>query len=138
MSTPRKLCVKNVQILCQPLVTDVSTVFLNCPKLCPMCVCSVSTECLLHCVSKSVNSLSTVCKKDQALTVPSLSSDDLYAMTFDHLLSPPITQYLSDTDEILNWLSDMEKIVQTEDLGKDEATAQLLLKKHKVYYILFL
>ncbi|KAL5270487.1 hypothetical protein ACHWQZ_G001266 [Mnemiopsis leidyi] len=39
--------------------------------------------------------------------------------------------YLSDTDEILNWLSDMEKIVQTEDLGKDEASAQLLLKKHK-------
>ena len=92
----------------------------------------------MRCVSKSVNSLSTVCKKDQAWTVPSLSSDDLYAMTFDHLLSPPITQYLSDTDEILNWLSDMEKIVQTEDLGKDEATAQLLLKKHKVYYILFL
>ena len=26
----------------------------------------------------------------------------------------------------------MEQIVQTDDLGKDEATAQLLLKKHKV------
>ena len=41
-------------------------------------------------------------------------------------------QYRSDAEEMLLWLIDMEKLVENEDLGRDEASAQLLLKKHKV------
>eukprot|EP00116_Pleurobrachia_bachei_P003547 sb/3463809/ len=49
-------------------------------------------------------------------------------------LSPSLSPsflYLSDTDEILQWLNDMEKIIENENEGRDEAAAQLLLKKHK-------
>ena len=40
-------------------------------------------------------------------------------------------QFFSDADDIDTWMLDMLKLVSSEDIGRDELSAQTLLKKHK-------
>ncbi len=40
-------------------------------------------------------------------------------------------QFFSDADDIDIWMLDMLKLVSSEDIGRDESSAQTLLKKHK-------
>ena len=40
-------------------------------------------------------------------------------------------QFFSDADDIDTWMLDMLKLVSSEDIGRDEPSAQILLKKHK-------
>ncbi|CAF3032963.1 unnamed protein product [Rotaria sp. Silwood2] len=40
-------------------------------------------------------------------------------------------QFFSDADDIDTWMLDMLKLVSSEDIGRDELSAQALLKKHK-------
>jgi len=40
-------------------------------------------------------------------------------------------QFFSDADDIDTWMLDMLKLVSSEDVGRDEVSAQALLKKHK-------
>lgn len=40
-------------------------------------------------------------------------------------------QYLADVDEAQSWLLEKEPIVTSEDYGKDEDSAQAMLKKHE-------
>ena len=40
-------------------------------------------------------------------------------------------QLLADADDIEAWMLDMRKLVTSEDVGRDEANVQSLLKKHK-------
>ena len=40
-------------------------------------------------------------------------------------------QFFSDADDIDTWMLDMLKLVSSEDIGRDESSAQTLLKKHK-------
>lgn len=49
-----------------------------------------------------------------------------------------LQQFIADYNDIMSWLDMMERIVANDDLGYDEASADALLKKHKVgsfYYI---
>lgn len=41
-------------------------------------------------------------------------------------------QFFADADDVDTWLMDTLRIVSSEDVGKDEASVQSLLKKHKV------
>ncbi|CAF4529130.1 unnamed protein product, partial [Rotaria socialis] len=40
-------------------------------------------------------------------------------------------QFFSDADDIDTWMLDMLKLVSSEDIGRDELSAQMLIKKHK-------
>jgi spectrin beta len=40
-------------------------------------------------------------------------------------------QFFSDADDVDTWMLDMLKLVSSEDIGRDELSAQTLLKKHK-------
>lgn len=40
-------------------------------------------------------------------------------------------QFFADADDIENWMVDTLRIVSSEDVGRDEASAESLLKKHK-------
>ena len=41
-------------------------------------------------------------------------------------------QFFADADDVDAWMLDIFRIVSSEDVGKDEASVQSLLKKHKV------
>ena len=41
-------------------------------------------------------------------------------------------QFFTDCDDVDTWMLDTLRIVSSEDVGKDEASVQSLLKKHKV------
>ena len=41
-------------------------------------------------------------------------------------------QFFADADDVDAWLLDTLRIVSSKDVGKDEASVQSLLKKHKV------
>lgn len=43
-----------------------------------------------------------------------------------------LQQFIADYNDIMSWLDMMERIVANDDLGYDEASAETLLKKHKV------
>lgn len=43
-----------------------------------------------------------------------------------------LQQFIADYNDIMSWLDMMERIVANDDLGYDEASADALLKKHKV------
>lgn len=43
-----------------------------------------------------------------------------------------LQQFIADYNDIMSWLDMMERIVANDDLGYDEASADVLLKKHKV------
>lgn len=43
-----------------------------------------------------------------------------------------LQQFIADYNDIMSWLDMMERIVANDDLGYDEASADTLLKKHKV------
>ena len=47
-----------------------------------------------------------------------------------------LQQFIADYNDIMSWLDMMERIVANDDLGYDEASAETLLKKHKVQYCL--
>ena len=40
-------------------------------------------------------------------------------------------QFFSDADDIDTWMFDMLKLVSSDDIGRDELSAQILLRKHK-------
>jgi len=46
-------------------------------------------------------------------------------------------QFFADADDVDHWMVDTLRIVSSDDVGKDEASAQSLLKKHKVSSLLF-
>ena len=41
-------------------------------------------------------------------------------------------QFFADADDIDHWMVDTLRLVSSDDVGRDEANAQSLLKKHKV------
>ena len=41
-------------------------------------------------------------------------------------------QFFADADDVDTWMMDTLRLLQSEDVGKDEASAESLLKKHKV------
>ncbi|KAM7448230.1 hypothetical protein ABFA07_003643 [Porites harrisoni] len=43
-----------------------------------------------------------------------------------------LQQFIADYNDIMSWLDMMERIVANDDLGYDEASAETLLKKHKI------
>ena len=43
-------------------------------------------------------------------------------------------QFFADADDVDHWMVDTLRIVSSDDVGRDEANAQSLLKKHKVDY----
>lgn len=49
-----------------------------------------------------------------------------------------LQQFIADYNDIMSWLDMMERIVANDDLGYDEASADVLLKKHKVCAIDFM
>lgn len=43
-------------------------------------------------------------------------------------------QFFADADDVDHWMVDTLRLVSSDDVGRDEASAQSLLKKHKVSY----
>jgi len=43
-----------------------------------------------------------------------------------------IFQFFADADDVDAWMLDTLRLVSSEDVGKDEASVQSLIKKHKV------
>ena len=43
-----------------------------------------------------------------------------------------LQHFIAEYNDIMSWLDMMERIVANDDLGYDEASAEALLKKHKV------
>ena len=41
-------------------------------------------------------------------------------------------QFFADADDVDTWMMDTLRLLQSEDVGKDEASTESLLKKHKV------
>ena len=41
-------------------------------------------------------------------------------------------QFFADADDVDHWMVDTLRLVSSDDVGRDEANAQSLLKKHKV------
>lgn len=41
-------------------------------------------------------------------------------------------QFFADADDVDTWMLDTLRLVSSEDVGKDEASVQSLIKKHKV------
>jgi spectrin beta len=41
-------------------------------------------------------------------------------------------KYFADADDALVWIAEKLVVASSDDIGKDEASAQSLLKKHKV------
>lgn len=41
-------------------------------------------------------------------------------------------QFFADADDVDHWMVDTLRLVSSDDVGRDEASAQSLLKKHKV------
>ena len=45
-------------------------------------------------------------------------------------------QFFADADDVDIWMRDTLRLVSSEDVGRDEASVQSLLKKHKVKFFL--
>ena len=43
-----------------------------------------------------------------------------------------VFQFFADADDVDTWMLDTLRLVSSEDVGRDEASVQSLLKKHKV------
>lgn len=48
-----------------------------------------------------------------------------------------LLQFFADADDVDTWMLDTLRLVSSEDVGHDEASAQSLVKKHKVSEALF-
>ncbi|CAF2887520.1 unnamed protein product [Rotaria sp. Silwood2] len=74
-------------------------------------------------------------KIDERLNMLKLKWDNLIEMSSNRAQSLNQThdyyQFFSDADDIDTWMLDMLKLVSSEDIGRDELSAQTLLKKHK-------
>ncbi|CAF4253713.1 unnamed protein product, partial [Rotaria magnacalcarata] len=79
-----------------------------------------------HFASRKINDgLDTLKLKWDNLLEMSSNRADKLNQTHDYY------QFFSDADDIDTWMLDMLKLVSSEDLGRDEPSAQTLLKKHK-------
>lgn len=47
-------------------------------------------------------------------------------------------QWFADADDVDIWMLDTLRLVSSEDVGRDEANVQSLLKKHKEVFITFM
>ncbi|CAF0724846.1 unnamed protein product [Rotaria sp. Silwood1] len=74
-------------------------------------------------------------KIDERLNMLKLKWDNLIEMSSNRAQNLNQThdyyQFFSDADDIDTWMLDMLKLVSSEDIGRDELSAQTLLKKHK-------
>ena len=79
-----------------------------------------------HFASRKINERLDMLKLkwDNLLQISSNRSENL-KQTHDYY------QFFSDADDIDTWMLDMLKLVSSEDIGRDELSAQTLLKKHK-------
>ncbi|CAF3118800.1 unnamed protein product [Rotaria socialis] len=79
-----------------------------------------------HFATRKINdSLDTIKLKWDNLLEMSSNRADKLNQTHDYY------QFFSDADDIDTWMLDMLKLVSSEDIGRDEPSAQTLLKKHK-------
>ncbi|CAF1650093.1 unnamed protein product, partial [Adineta ricciae] len=79
-----------------------------------------------HFASKKINErLDTLKSKWDSLIGMSSNRSKNLNQTHDYY------QFFSDADDIDTWMLDMLKLVSSEDIGRDESSAQTLLKKHK-------
>ena len=66
-------------------------------------------------------------QKNNQITVIVASSSEIFWW-----LGGILFQFFADADDVDAWLLDTLRIVSSKDVGKDEASVQSLLKKHKV------
>ncbi|CAF0773539.1 unnamed protein product [Adineta ricciae] len=79
-----------------------------------------------HFASKKIDErLNTLKSKWDSLISMSANRSKNLNQTHDYY------QFFSDADDIDTWMLDMLKLVSSEDIGRDESSAQTLLKKHK-------